>query len=113
MYCNSYDMYKLTLSPPPSRLMVMDEDDDYRSRFEHRQVDRLSIALIEAANEYAEAEGLRDEVVLGALATALGRMIGGVARQRQEGSPADQLASAARYLRRVAKLEYHRFAGTQ
>ena len=78
---------------------------------EARHVNRLADALLIAAAEHAQDEGLSEGALLGAFAIALGRVTGSAAREGRE-SVTLLGERVVEQVRRVARLEFGRRAWT-
>ena len=77
---------------------------------EARYVNRLADALLVAAAEHAEGEGLSEVALLGAFAIALGRVTGSAAREGRQ-SVTLLMEHVVEQVRRVAWLEFGRRPG--
>ena len=77
---------------------------------EARYVNRLADALLIAAAEHAQDEGLAEVALLGAFAIALGRVTGSAAREGRQ-SVTLLMEHVVEQVRRVAWLEFGRRPG--
>jgi len=79
---------------------------------EARLANRLADALLVAASEHAQDEGLSEGALLGAFAIALGQLTGSTARDGRE-SVTLLSEHVTDQVRRVARLEFGRRAWVQ